>query len=382
MPMHEKFADWYRRADLNPTPEVLQRRWACVEALAQGLNAQAVLASVRLFVGAPMSDARERCKAFVEILKAADSTFPMEGNDTLMHVMLGSTAACILAQGGARALVAGLALRTSNCQGIGLRAELDILGEAEKFLSSEGLSARHRATAPVPEPAVAAIAKAPQGKASAAAKAEGKANLVEVTDISHANANDKALGAALTEVAGVVETLRSTLGSLQQRVRQQDARAEVLKEESEVLWWLFSGRSATLGVDFSALPSPGGSLVVAKELAARTYILPAPPSLDAFLLKALGGSGTTVCSIGQLVNSLQRAWVEPVAASATWTHRNGLTPVHAALQLSVDLDSADWLPVLTKATLLRGDGELSCAAWARQFYDELLLGLAVSRAQA
>jgi hypothetical protein len=249
MPMHRLFADWYGRVQLNPTPEILDRRWACVEAVGSGLQLPTALNVVRLFLG--VSQENKSADGFVDTIKKADSTFPVEGNAELLRVMLGAVAANTLTSVSDENIgtAVALALRASQCQGIGQRVRPEsIAAEADQYLVRTGIERRKQPLAPPKAPPAVSLLK-PAGQV-----ALKRATLAEAADWPVANSNDKSLATAIDVAAGGVEALRKTVATLQAEtnaalVALQESIAQpalaVLQEETEVLWWLFAARRRT-----------------------------------------------------------------------------------------------------------------------------------------
>lgn len=384
--MHRLFADWYRMVDPDPSPEALSRRWTCVETLAQRLTPTTVLDVVAAFLNAPgktwTSGVGKSSQAFVDVFKGADSSFPVEGNAELLRVMLGAVAACVINGGADRlATVCALALRTSRCQGAvsGLVKPASVLVEAESFLSQRGASKRAGAMAPPVD------IRALKGKQI---KVDTKRPVVaDAGEFGAANANDKALAGSIEALATTVEQLRAMVVDLQEQAnvavqalqaRVSDPAIPVLKEETEVLWWLFAERSVDLDCGFTALPNPGGALIVAKELADRTRVLPAPPSAPAFIRRALAPTGPDVIhTLAAMVAGTPPDWRRQLVPSIDL---GGLAPVLVTVTRSIDDEITDWQSSNDRATGVQAAQELSASQWSRQLYDEILLVRAVQNA--
>ena len=380
--MHRLFADWYRLVDLDPAPETLERRWRCVTAVADDLDAESALALVQILFQRTESPPHSKLQQFVNIIKGTDNSFPVAENRELLRVMLCATASLAISDGSVEtADVVALAIRTARFQGLVPFGEPESVSlEASKYLQSEGLSRRAK---PIFSRLEALEAPGDKTIEISSHKVE------DAGEWTAANTNMKSLSAAVTSLTLALQQLRtrvarlhaetnSRLSSLDERFRDDGLR--VLFEESEILWWLFSRTSEQLQCQFSELPRLSGALIVAKELADKTHILPGPPNSGAFLQRALEHiDEDTSCSLTDVVDDEStRSWRTSLVSKVD--HLGPVTPMLVALAKSVDPDVTEWQRAFQRITGVSPDKRLKVSAWARQFYDELLLAKAIQDA--
>src|SRR5262249_6592381 len=92
MPMHPDFADWYRRIEIDPKADELQKRWQAIEAFHQKATATDLADATRVFFGMAPGSQGFLAKYRTEF-KATDDAFPMRDNDAELQVLAGATLA-------------------------------------------------------------------------------------------------------------------------------------------------------------------------------------------------------------------------------------------------------------------------------------------------
>jgi hypothetical protein len=139
--MHDLFADWYRQVDLDPSPELLKRRWNCVNSILDGLSMKVTTTLVGAFLGLPGTKGQEQ---LIHALKEADSTFPMKENAELVRVLAGACLAQCIDEKHDCAPFAALGLVSASCHGVGPKPLLtEVLEAANSYVMVEGQRIRH-----------------------------------------------------------------------------------------------------------------------------------------------------------------------------------------------------------------------------------------------
>jgi hypothetical protein len=296
--MHAAFADWYRSISVEPVLGQLQLRWRGLEALVEESVADDLLNLSRAFFGFPLSP--EFAGRFRGFFKAVDEAFPQARNDAEIRTLAGA------------ALVAHF--------------EKEEWGDAAALALVVGAAAGQR------KPSVPDILDLAREHVSERAAAIRARERLESTP-PDTDAHLKALVAAANSNAttNLVEPLKAWMEALGQYFSETTYRENVLREESEILWWLFGGRSHDLACALTEIKEPAASLIIGKELGALIRIVPGPVGADAFLTAALKASGQTSSKEISLASSISACRrhggsIWPRKTSCWAISRRSLTP--------------------------------------------------------
>jgi hypothetical protein len=175
-----------------------------------------------------------------------------------------------------------------------------------------------------------------------------------------------------TDVPSLVREANTSINDLVQILRG-NLRAD--REELDVLWWVFGGRSTQTGHRFDAMREGERALAAATELSDR--MLMPPISAASHLLSSLVPDAPEL-SATQLVAQLSKD-----ALSAFLLQRDAVAPVlnaHPALLpmtwLSARLLDSDlspgWQHEFERKTQIKSDSARSPTRWAHQLFDELV----------
>ena len=137
--MNDDFPDWYRRVDIEPKAENLQKRWQAIEAFHQKATASDLAEATRLFFGLPPRDEQFLPKYRAEF-KDTDDVFPLRDNDAELQALAGATLANHFSHNDDWAILAALAVTCGACQG-GRKAPVpEIVDLAESALRERSAS--------------------------------------------------------------------------------------------------------------------------------------------------------------------------------------------------------------------------------------------------
>ncbi len=161
-------------------------------------------------------------------------------------------------------------------------------------------------------------------------------------------------------------------------IRALEKRLLLLREESDVLWWLTGAHSRIVNQSFADLEPGAAALLVGRELADLTQIIPGPLAIGAFAKRMLGSTlsekAEVELTLGSAINSLsgqvRTAWGEDAQAAKS----SGICPLYSAIVHSLTVAKpAEWPPLFKKSQSL--DAKLKChpALLSRQLYLESLL---------
>jgi len=212
--MNENFADWYKKADINPSSDTLEARWSGVEECLDGLEVKKLGFLLKLYYDIGKCG-EEELGEFKKIFKEKDSTFLMKDNENELRVLAG-TVLCCAVKSDSRDRDVAITISHSVISneifwknGDGLND--DLLKYARDFIFDESKSSRDKR-----------IRNKFIDQKIIAAKLE------EIQAHTHIPQIKEVLEAYKTGFFRLSEALSDTKKALDSR-----------KEESGVLWWLF-----------------------------------------------------------------------------------------------------------------------------------------------
>lgn len=354
--MHKHFADWYNAVSLHRDAKTLDLRWQAVDELASELKVQDVPSVVRVFFGLGGAD------SYLERIRRAargkDTTFVSEGDRNELTVLAGGVIAEAVADSSNQADAASLAVFCVDAQGLRQTSRLQgPVDEALLYLSNESVRVRAVIEDPVTDLNMASLGKLLASRGG-----------VQVSDVNSVwNGIDVILKGVLAEHTKHTESINS---SLQQALSQQ-------REQSDILWWLFSEHSLDGNKAFSDLTIPEACFWGAKDLASLTQFLPGPFAVPAFLHKMLREVKKKVpgkVEVAESIDSCDLEWKKKWIGQLSVQALPDLCPMLFGITKSVEVGGGTaWTAAFENATGLAAQGELAPARLALQIYNELLL---------
>jgi hypothetical protein len=329
--MHLEFSDWYRAAGMEP-PAELPKRWAAIEAYTP--DSHGIVALARLFYGLGKPD-EAVVTAFQTVLQNADSSFQISNNDRELSVLAGAE------------LVDLLQREDSG------HADLAALS----LVCAAGANLR-------PAPPVKAIPE------HAARYLNGRTlSRSAITDNDEIEVDDELLTALAAGAAPHPE--------LAKRLRRMQRQIDLVREESNMLWWLFAEHSRDEQKRWSKIPFPAVPLMAAKELSDLTYVIPGPVATRAFLDRVIQGAKSkppTSLSITDAINNLSVEWRGGYTNEGCPVEIESLLPITLGMKLSLTApDNDEWFPALTRGTQLSSTSKIAPDALAHQTFLEAML---------
>lgn len=173
-----------------------------------------------------------------------------------------------------------------------------------------------------------------------------------------------------TEAAGVAKSAKTAFDALLDAVT---SRANADREELDVLWWVFGGRSARTGERFESMADGDRALVAAVELSDRMLMPPIPTAQH--LLGSLVSDATQI-SLATLIEQVQKATLAELVkqkagvATVLESHPSLLPLSSLATRLLASDLSPGWKPEFEKKTKLTADAPAALGDWARQVFAE------------
>ena len=366
--MHKNFADWYRAAGVEPNDDLLKKRWSGIEKFTDSLNAAGALDAVRVFHGlAPKISAF--LDAFREPFKAADAAFAMSGNDLEVGLLAGSSAISIVeGRTGRIADVTALGMVCADYSGSRRMESFPyFVDRARQYLLDR--SAALRAMSREVDLRAPDITKAAKNylvvrNPSGAVQVQAKVKNVDAT------ATADALRETLAAFSAFGDEAAAAFGALGQRL-------ELLREECDIFWWVFSGYSRDLDRSFRDLDAEAAPLVAAKELADLISVPPGPVSAHAILERVLRPGNVAETANVTLADAVRRApmdWLTTWAARETVARHGDLCPTLMAAQRASEVRSPDvWIEAVEELTGVSTKVARDPVDLALQSYHEHLL---------
>jgi hypothetical protein len=355
--MAYNFADSYRIAGLNPRPEILGLRQEPFNRLLSEAKAANIIELVRMQFGRPPST--EGLTEFSSAFHAADASFSVHENEREVAVLASCLLDALVAKGTPMAVLAILTMSAG-----GLRKPLvrgDLVSVAERRLTQLAIDAR---TQPAVE--VGNIKNPTKSKTAAEAAAlESSGDWAKTAEL-FSKISDEGYAA--------VKALADQVSSVVRPLAQRNAD---LREEVDMLWWLFGGWSNCFDLPFSEF-NPGSVAVLAGiDLSDLSRTLIGPAAAPALLQKSLllaKKSKAAKTSLASVVDGLGRDMIPKLEISASVGTARDLTPVFTAFHNSQQIGpGAEWHAAFMRTTGLEASVEFSLLDLAKQTYWERML---------
>ncbi len=351
--MLDKLADWYRSVGIEPEDAQIKARWPGVEAWCKSATIDQALDTVRLYRRIPTVTVDFR-STFNEPFIESDTTFRTKGNDNELVALAAACIANFIASN--QVEQADITALATTCSRIAIASTSCTIEEIESrcdlHLSNRAVHARDFA------PSALKL----QAETLSAIK-----KLSESLTGSDVKVVSEALTPILNDFANfVAETSRS--------VGRSD---QLYRESSDVIWWLFGGRSTSLKCPFESLPIAGLPFILGAELAARTRITPGFHAASQFLAAATGYHRTEpppAMSIISAVTDLTSSVLDLFGVDSEPPHLKGLAPCIAAVaHRCLHPEKTIWTKLFDEQYPQLANQNYSPEILARQVYDELML---------
>ncbi|HZZ26778.1 MAG TPA: GTPase-associated system all-helical protein GASH [Pirellulales bacterium] len=354
--MKDYFAEWYEIANLQPSPETLERRWQGVEKAAGALDSDDINQIGRCYhsitndVGGPT--------VLIDALREADSTFvPLNHlqelavlSGAVLHEALGDKNTDI-------ANLAALVTVVPTVQGLRTSSVVPRLVDiAEQYLADRSRALR---SAPLP-----------QLKGSVVNK-----ELVEAVSKAF---NENAAPSATEPFGKIIATQNTIMKAQAASIGILADAYELLREESDMLWWLTGMHSRIATIPFSELKLGPSILLIGRELADLTRVIPGPLAMGAFakrmLAQCFGSESSKDIQLATSINGLSRDIRDSWAKDAAKNDELPMCPIFNAVINSVSVaKDSEWLPLFKKSQHLEAKLKIAPDLLCRQVYLETLL---------
>jgi hypothetical protein len=369
--MHKNFGEWYRLVSIEPTDDVLKKRWAGVEEWVSSIcdDDDALLETVRIFRGLPEKTSREE---FLAAFRGHDAAFAQRSNELEQRVLAGAALVqCVLAErdnddeddvdGVRAAVLAGTAVEASR-----LHASDDTLEE----LSGEVLAGLHE---------IAKYQRSRSGFSTVLFEAKEEEALT-TTLAQLVNATD--LGQLRTSVDAVFRTLLTALRHSESALEGAAHDLRCADEETNILWWLAGGSSRDLNQPWSALKE-AIPLIAGWELADLTDVALGPQDAAALLERVVSETKTKSKEqpLHVYVNAVPEEWAKARAAKLA-ERAIDLTPLSLALSHRSKSNTSSWQQFFESNSRLKASTTLAPERVARLAYVEAVLFSTITKTES
>lgn len=297
----ESISNWYRAVDPNPSTELLNSR---IEGLKQVLKTKKIefwLDLVRLYIGVPVVDSAN-IEKLLEKFKKGEETIEYQNNQNLTRC-LSSIALCQKLSNIDPKNNSAIALAILNS---------NFFGQYDPYVA-----------VPVHDFAKNCLVS------SSVFDREVKFEEIE-------ESLDE-----LKELTDDIPSIKKGIQSVANDIHAVIQANRALAEESDILWWVFSGYSAMMKTAFKSLNPSQSIVIAAKELAKKTSYYSCLPSAPQ-ILKKIVNSSIPELSLFDVVNSLNTAINEELKENLENSTIN-FTPCLNAIKKSIESNSGeDW----------------------------------------
>jgi len=345
----EEFATCYAAAEFGGDAATRERRHAGVAALLKKADGALIEALVRLAFRTKQAPSVEDIGRIRKAMKGADDAFPSQGNDRELEVLSAAALAALFKADAEWASIAALAVATSAAAGSRQsNVPIDLVAAADATLVALSESTRQRPKLGRKNPFPAELF----GKAVEKLKAQP---------------NAEGMIAALQQITEACQTVFSQAAD---RLAEAAAFFDIQDEELEMLWWLMGDRSWDLSQPFGEVSLATKVLVLPKELADITAVVPGPKPVQALLARA-GVRDTEQLTIASAVNACKLGWLGTLVSNLTPSPVT--LPIHTAIQRRVETgEESAWIPGWAAITGFAPERPFPAIVLSTLFYRERL----------
>lgn len=265
--MNKYFADWHREVSIDFATIDLLARESVADKIAEEIDRNEVIILVTIAFGQPVMADDEAW--FREPFKEAEPTFAMRGNDRELQLLASAILETVCHGENDLAVLAACAVEVAVHRGwVSVLQEL--CETAAQCLLD--LGATRRIPPPQPKTVPPTI----------------WTTTVEEAVELHLPASTTATASGTTEVLRALaesmeQAIKANLRSSVALAKWATTRSVLAAEETNLLWWLLSGRSESLDMMWSSVPPNLLAIAAGRELASMSAVVPAPPQAAAIL---------------------------------------------------------------------------------------------------
>ena len=348
------FADRYAESGLAPTGQVIAARQAPAERILGEISNNQIIDLVGVYYSSPSLDLIWFRDKFAE----EDASFSLINNERETRVLAASMLGSLIADGSVRAI---LAIVAGYVAGHRTPAQAEwLIRDANDALGR--LSVANRKIAAVETKVVPTIATK-LGDEIAALPANDWPGLLAVLAKMRSESQSSA---------------KLTSGQATTALTALNHQIRLLREESQMLWWLTGGHSRTLERSFSAFEPSQAVIVGAVDLGDLTTVttlgpVAVPAMLERVIAMAKRSKGASARNLASAVDGLPREDLERLNIFPQKIPAR-LAPITAAVSLATSIGVGAWHPKFQEITGLEASMVLEPIDLACQLYREHTLG--------
>lgn len=318
--MHTYFPEWYQQVVLEPKKEELEMRWAGVEAVARDMDTQQALNVVRLFFGRPLKES-DSIEWLADSFQEIDSNFPMRNNKHLLRVLSGVIIVHLIDERvGEIVDMVTLATLCAGCQGARSDVPIpDVVEYSQQYIVTR--ANRHRS-----------LDRVSFEKAAGEQWNQLLKNFLTAWPNQNVEAVKEQVKAPFQKIAELINRMVDAINLLGEQIRFQ-------KEESDILWWVFSEYSHDLEQPMANLDLAAACLVSGKELGDLIAVPPGPQYAKGFLdkmLRTIDPKLEKPVKLCDAINASPRKWRENWVDNENFGKAPDFFPVHIAAIKSLE----------------------------------------------
>ncbi|GAB3956361.1 hypothetical protein GCM10028805_45980 [Spirosoma harenae] len=256
------FADWYREAELNPTSYTIDERKKAIVSILQNNKISFWLDVLKIYLGFKVSDIPSYIE-FCNEFKKQDSSFPLQENEHLIHVLAACTLGAKLDLISETSDALALAILTSNFLGqFSIQSKIPIFDKAKIYIKKESVRFREVEDEELID-----------------------SDEIEFDSISIISKEDTLEDSDFKKPIGdlneVIQLLVSQVNTITKEIVNHQKINKNLLEEVNILWWVFGESSNLFEKRF-------------KEVGILPMIFVAPFEISEFIEQSPGHLATNV----------------------------------------------------------------------------------------
>lgn len=347
------FADRYAESGLSPSGEIITLRTAPAERIAGDITHAHIIDLISLYYGASGID----LTWFRDEFAKEDPSFSLINNEREASVLAAAILEALITDGTDEAILGVVVGNVSGHRTPVLSNKLITLALEE--MGTRSVSAR--------KPSTGEVKIAPTQTAK----------LTE--EIAAVAQND--WGALLSMLAKirseVLNSSRTISNQTTNSLSTVNREVALLREESQMLWWLIGGHSRALARSFTALSPQQAALVGAVDLGDLTSVsrlgpVAAPSILERIIVLAKQPKGGSPKDLASIIDSVDRKDLQMLNIMPSKLPPR-LAPVTAAIDLARTIGIGAWHGRFFETTGLNANIEFEPIQLATQLYREHLL---------
>ncbi len=349
------FADYYASEGLSPTGEIILVREAATKRVVEEINKAQVLQLTELYYGAEGLD----LSWFREEYAKEDASFSLQSNAREARVLAGAVLDQLVDDEYSVALLSIVAGHVVNHR-----------------KPTEGKALPHKAAE-----ALAAACVEQRAPKSVDTKVIPTAIPKFAEEIAGITASDwPSLLAILTKIRSeAASSQKTTAGQASNALGELNRQLKLMREESQMLWWIFGGHSRSLQRSFSQLNFSQAAISSAIDLGALTTVSPlgpvaAPAMLERLIALAKKPKSATNKALSSAIDGMEREDLNRFDLTAPAKVPERIAPVTTAIGLARTIGLGSWHSRFKDVTGLDASIEFDSVDLATQLYREHLLG--------